>query len=506
MDRRKTILKRVLLVFSILVLAVGVGTTAFLFRILHPRSGEHTGAGPMSIGQTFRDISDLVGNPYAGFPKENRVVILCMGIDDNWTDSDEVYTAGARTDTLFFLTLDLKNRKATMLSIPRDTYAHIAGTNTTTKINAAYGSGGPMRAVATVAEMTGIQADHYMVLNIDATKKMVDALGGVDVDVEHEMHYHDKWGHLSIDLMPGFQHLAGDQAVGFARYRHGDAGAKPSPEDGDERRMERQHVLMRAMVAKAKSFANYVQAPHLIDIGMSTIRTDLSRAQLLDLAAIYRGIQTSDITTASLPGEDFHGPHGGWDYRLYPNAMAAYVDWLVRGDETAARRLTPVVIANGTAIPGLAAHAADVLRKLGYDDIRIESGGRSRVHLAVDTGTPANSATQYFDTGVPDANITSDVSAALGLNDALGVRNPNKPNRLGWTAPAKLTILLGQDYAQAVASSGTPVTADESNAVAAPDQTATPDNSAGAATPANGAAALSGAPATTAPTSSPTAQ
>jgi hypothetical protein len=331
------------------------------------------------------------------------------------------------------------------------------------------------------------------VLNIDATKKMVDALGGVDVDVEHEMHYHDKWGHLSIDLMPGFQHLTGDQAVGFARYRHGDPGGKPSPEDGDPRRMERQHVLMRAMVAKAKSFANYVQAPHLIDIGMSAIRTDLSRAQLLDLAAIYRGIKTDDITTASMPGEDFHGPRGGWDYRLYPNAMAAYVDWLVRGDETAARRLTPVVIENGTAVPGLAAHAADALRKLGYDDVRVDTGGRTRVQMVADTSTANAAVTNYIDTGVPDPAITGDVSAALGLNDAVDFRNPNKPNRLGWTAPAKLTIQLGQDYAQAVASSGSPVAVDESNAVTSTQPA--PQSGGNAAAPATGNAPTATAPA-----------
>ena len=69
-----------------------------------------------------------------------------------------------------------------MLSIPRDTYAHIVGTDHWHfKINAAYQTGGPERSIATVQELLGVQADHYMVLNIDATKKMVDALGGVDV-------------------------------------------------------------------------------------------------------------------------------------------------------------------------------------------------------------------------------------------------------------------------------------------------------------------------------------
>ena len=268
----------------------------------------HAGDGFIGLGRTIGGIGETL-HPKEGFPNQDKLTIVCMGIDDNWTNSDVVYTANARTDTLFVLTLDLKNKKATMLSIPRDTYAHIVGTKNDWhfKINAAYTTGGPIRTVATVNEFLGTSANHYMVLNIDATKKMVDAIGGVDVNVENEMHYHDKWGHLSIDLQPGQQHLMGDDAVGYARYRHPDAGKKVTPEDGDERRMYRQHLLLRAMVDKAKTFANVTQAPHLVDVAMGSIRTDLTRQQLFDLAAIFKGVQQSDIKTASIPGDDFRG-------------------------------------------------------------------------------------------------------------------------------------------------------------------------------------------------------
>ena len=170
----------------------------------------HAGGGMKGISNTIVGGVEIL-HPKEGFPGQDKLTIVCMGIDDNWTNSDVVYTANARTDTLFVLTLDLKNKKATMLSIPRDTYAHIVGTKRDWhfKINAAYTTGGPIRTIATVNEFLGTSANHYMVLNIDATKKMVDAIGGVDVNVEHEMHYHDKWGHLSIDLHPGQQHLVG---------------------------------------------------------------------------------------------------------------------------------------------------------------------------------------------------------------------------------------------------------------------------------------------------------
>ena len=439
-------------VLSVLVvLGIGAGMLLHTYgKITRDANGHY------SIGDTWHKLHETVFAPKEGF-SEDKLTIVCMGIDDSWTNSDVVYTSQSRTDTLFVMTLDLTTKKATMLSIPRDTYTHIAGTNIHTKINAAYSTGGPERTVATVNEFLGTSANHYLVLNIDATKKMVDALGGVDVDVEHPMHYHDKWGHLSIDLQPGVQHLDGNNAVGFARYRHPDAGKRPTPEDGDERRMYRQHVLMRAMVDKAKNFANVAQAPQLVDVAMSTIRTDFTRQQLFDIAAIFKGIQQQDIQTASLPGDDFRGPGGAWDYAIKPEVAHAYANWLIKGDETAARSLTPVIIKNGTGTPGLAQYAVNQLKAQGYTDVR--NGGNAapaRVHLASSetNAKPEAARTLMLDTGVPDPKAPQDLSVLLGVEYPVTERHPVKPNKMGWTPPTAITVTLGSDYAAAVKASG----------------------------------------------------
>jgi LCP family protein required for cell wall assembly len=459
MTRGKKAAVLCLAVVAVLALLVG----GFVGRLFHAAQGERTGEGAAQgsggIMDSMGNLGQIVGDPRAGFPGKSRVTILCMGLDDNWTDKDMVYTVGSRTDTLFLLTLDLDKKTASMLSIPRDTYAHIAGTDRDFKINDAYSSGGPQRSIQTVAGLLGVTADHYMVLNIDATRKMVDALGGVDVDVPHEMHYHDKWGHLSIDLLPGPQHLNGDNAVGFARYRHPDAGKKATPEDGDVRRMARQHILLRSMIDKAKSLDNLAQGPHLIDVGMSAIRTDLTRTQLFDLAALFHGVQQDDIRTASLPGDDFRGPKGEWYYRINPKQSRAYVDWLVRGDDTASRRLVPVVVQNGTHMPGLAARVAAQLQASGYTDVR--NGGnvaRARVQLtAAQTGASGPQAqTQLLDTGVSVPNAGADAASVLGLSSAVTRRLPNRPNKAGWTEPGVLLITVGEDYARAVKASGLP--------------------------------------------------
>ncbi len=440
-------------VLSVLVvLLAGVGWLFGKYRKIITDPNRH-----VSLSQAIHDAGETAFEPQKGFPGQDKLTIVCMGIDDSWTDSDVVYTSASRTDTLFVMTLDLVNKKATMLSIPRDTYTHIAGTHQTTKINAAYASGGPERTVATVNEFLGTSATHYLVLNIDATKKMVDALGGVDVDVEHPMHYHDNWGHLFIDLQPGEQHLDGSNAVGFARYRHPDAGKRPTPEDGDERRMYRQHVLMRAMVDKAKNFANLEKAPELADVAMSTIRTDFTRQQILDIAAIFKGVQQQDIQTASLPGDDFRGPGGAWDYAIKPEVAHAYADWLIKGDQAAARPLTPVIIKNGTSTPGLAQYAVNQLKAQGYTDVR--NGGNAapaRVHLVSDTASakPEVAKTAMLDTGVPNPAAPQDLSILLGVEVPDPVRRPVKPNKNGWTPPAAVTITLGRDYAAAVKANG----------------------------------------------------
>jgi len=444
---------KITLAVVFVVIAFGAG---FIYHqihtILNPKGGPHGGSST-SIPQTLIEVNNIFNHPEQGFPGQHKTTILCMGIDDSWTNNDEVYTSHSRTDTLFLLTLNFDNKTASMLSIPRDTYTHIAGTDYSSKINSAFSMGGPQRSMATVAEMTGIQPDHYLVLNINATKSMVNALGGVEVNVEHQMDYDDKWGHLSIHLKPGQQHLDGDDAVAFARYRHGNAGAPISPEDGDERRMYRQHILMRAMVDKAKNLMTIAEAPTLVDTAMQSIRTDLTRDQLFDLGSMYRHLQPDQLLTGSLPGDSFKSAKGAWDYKLDPDKMKAYVDWFVNGNSSAARALVPVVVKNGAGVTGLASHAVDQLKAAGYTDVTV--GGNATMPVAATATAPVTGAhfnqTTLVDSGVPYTGAMTDVASLLGVASPVLSHRVLKPNHLGWTPSPTLSVTLGLDYAQSPA-------------------------------------------------------
>ncbi len=428
------LIKRLALAFLfvfcvLLVAAIFVGA-----RMLIAREGERTGKGSDNWIQAIGDLGQIAVDPKAGFPGKTRVNILCMGIDDNWTNSDVVYTKGARTDTLFMLSLDLNTKKVSMLSIPRDSFVPIAGKDYSSKINSAYSVGGPATAEATVAQLLGVVPDYYVVIKIDGTKTMVDALGGVDLEVEHELDYDDNWGHLHVHLKPGVQHLNGDAAVGFARFRHGNHGV--TPEDGDERRIYRQHVLLRAMVDRVKSVSNIVKPNALIDTAMSCIATDLSRTQLFDLGAIFHSVQQDDIQTAQLSGDDGRGPNGAYVMKLHDDEVRLMSSWLLQGDDSAGRAITPVIVKNGTKVEGLGQRTAEYVKSYGYLN--------AKVATYTEKAVPAT--TRMADGGVANRAAGAELASLLGEPATRVVRERVKPNKYGWAPPPAVVITLGTEY------------------------------------------------------------
>ncbi len=152
---------------------------------------------------------------------KDKIMVMIMGVDEREGDV-------GRSDTLMVATLDPKKKKAAILSIPRDTRVKIKG-NGFDKINAAYAYGGYQLTQDTVENLLGVQMEHYVIINIQSFKKIIDAIGGVDINVEKRMYYEDIWdddGGLLIDLQPGMQHMDGKTAITYVRYRdeEGDLG------------------------------------------------------------------------------------------------------------------------------------------------------------------------------------------------------------------------------------------------------------------------------------------
>ncbi len=219
---------------------------------------------------------------------KDKSTILIMGVDKR---EDDV----GRSDTMMIATIDPRLDQATLLSIPRDTRVKIRGRGYD-KINAAFAYGGVKLAESTVENFLGIDIDHYVLINTRSFVKIIDAIGGIDIDVEKRMYYEDPWdddGGLVIDLYPGEQHMDGKTAVTYVRYRDS---------EGDIGRVKRQQAFMAACMDKVTSPEILPRIPKIVREVIDAVETDMSLRQLLELAGSLKAAQQNGLETDMVPG------------------------------------------------------------------------------------------------------------------------------------------------------------------------------------------------------------
>ena len=146
----------------------------------------------------------------------------------------------------------------------------------------------------------GVNIDHYIIINTKSFKKIIDAIGGIDIDVPKRMHYEDPWddeGGLIIDFQPGMQHMEGAKAVTYVRYRD---------EEGDLGRIRRQQDSVRACMEQLVSPAIIPKLPAVIKEVMGSIETDLSFRQLLEFAGTLKESKNNGLKTDMVPGKPLY--------------------------------------------------------------------------------------------------------------------------------------------------------------------------------------------------------
>ena len=223
---------------------------------------------------------------------KDKATIMIMGVDER---EDDV----GRSDTLMVATIDPDRDKAALLSIPRDTRVRIQKYGYD-KINAAFAYGGEKLTHQTVEEFLGVNIDYYVIINTRSFVKIIDAIGGIDIDVEKRMYYEDPWdddGGLIIDLKPGLQHMDGKTAVTYVRYRD---------EEGDIGRVKRQQKFMQACMEQFTSPTNLMKLPSVIQEVMGSVKTDLSMRQLLEFAGTLKSAQKYGLRTDMVPGRPLY--------------------------------------------------------------------------------------------------------------------------------------------------------------------------------------------------------
>ena len=217
---------------------------------------------------------------------QKPTTIMLMGVDER---KDDV----GRSDTL--MVVQLSKDKASLLTIPRDTLVYV-DRHGYQKVNAAYAYGGAKLARKTVEEFLGIDIDRYVMINKARFAEVIDAMGGVDIYVERDMHYEDPWDDdgLYIDIKQGIRHLDGQTAIEFVRFRD---------EEGDVGRVRRQQAFMKACANRLSEPSMLIKIPELLSVAVDAVDTDLTSTEMLAAAGSLKNAESAgNIKTGVVPG------------------------------------------------------------------------------------------------------------------------------------------------------------------------------------------------------------
>ncbi len=236
----------------------------------------------------------------------NEIKVLLLGIS---TDQDNVEL----TDTIIVASYNPNTQKATLLSIPRDTYTgkNIAKATAYEKINALYGrKHRPDETLKAVNDITGLGIEYYVVVKTEALIKLVDVIGGVTFNVPIDMDYDDESQDLHIHLKAGEQLLDGDKAEQLVRFRHsnpdryGRMTSYPAEYgDNDLGRMRTQREFIMQVVKQTAKPENIFKLGEILDVAKENVLTNIDFNVAKDYIPYIVEFNTENILTETLPGE-----------------------------------------------------------------------------------------------------------------------------------------------------------------------------------------------------------
>ncbi len=233
-------------------------------------------------------ILDASGNPVVETSKKTEINALVCGTNQNLTD------------TMVFVRYNVETGKIAMMSIPRDTYVtneYCIGH----KLNAIYRGKNIGPLVEQIEELIGADIDYYLVFDSEMLINMVDALGGVEVNVQMRMKYDDPSQDLHIDLYPGVQVLNGQQAEMFVRFRHNN-DMTVGYAMGDLDRTEVQQEFIKQFIKTVVDPKNIGKIPELINIAMENTDTNVTVREALKYVTDAAKIDVNSIESMTAPG------------------------------------------------------------------------------------------------------------------------------------------------------------------------------------------------------------
>jgi polyisoprenyl-teichoic acid--peptidoglycan teichoic acid transferase len=241
----------------------------------------------------------------SGLLLSHSTTILMLGTDNAAVGHRE---GDMHSDSIMLLRTDPSHHRLYYLSIPRDLQVPIPGSSTQ-KINAAFQIGGPALAIKTIRQFTGIEIDHVMVVNFADFKDLIDALGGITIDVPEQIRSNrfdcpyptqarcEQW--QGWRFHKGSQHMSGERALIYSRIREN----LLAPSETDVTRGARQQAVMDAVAAKFTSPTTLLRMPFSGSGFAKPLTTDLTAAQLVQLGWVKFRASSSGSVHCRLGGD-----------------------------------------------------------------------------------------------------------------------------------------------------------------------------------------------------------
>lgn len=281
--KKHRILKAFLVIILILIALIG----GFVGYSVYKNGWGVKSLIQTAMGQSEKKLQNL--EPFT---------VLLLGVSED--------ISSKLSDTIIVASYNPKTQKATLLSIPRDTFigTNKNKANSYDKINALYQKN-PEKTLNAVNKITGLNIKYYAVISNNALVEVVDTIGGVEFDVPMDMNYDDSSQKLSIHLKKGMQKLNGEQAEGLVRFRHNNNNTSypSSYGDNDLGRMRTQREFLKEVAKQTIKLKNITKIGSFVDILKENVTTNITNWSLIkDYIPYAIDFNTENLEMANIPG------------------------------------------------------------------------------------------------------------------------------------------------------------------------------------------------------------
>jgi len=433
--KKRKVLRKVLLVILLIILIAG---GVFAYKV-YKNGGGMSGMLATMVGHDENTKKNL---------GEFRCLILGISTDQENVDL---------TDTIIVASYNPNTQKATLLSIPRDTYTGKNPSKATAyeKINAMYSrKHRPDETLKAVNDITGLNIEYYVVVKTEALIKLVDVIGGITFNVPIDMDYDDSSQNLAIHLKAGEQKLNGDKAEQLVRFRHNNNGTSYPEDYGDNDigRMRTQREFIMQVVKQTAKPENIFKIGQILDVAKEYVITNIDFDVAKDYVPYAVEFNTDDLLTEVLPGTPSNkNASGTWVYIHDAKKTKTLIEELFVNRDKTEEETTNTTESNTISTNSTSTTSTTATKK---DSIKIEvlngSGSSTNLQTVVSKlekagfkvtkkgETNSTSKTTIINKKEIKDNYITEIKNAVGI----GITQ----NSQSTSSKVDLTIIIGKDY------------------------------------------------------------